>query len=310
MGQQHVAFLTSQAAHIEPQVYAIKYPNIQYQDLVPVDTSAPAFAGQITYFSMDGVGEAEFLATYGNDFPIVDTQRQKHDVRVENLGIGYRFNEFELEYAARLGINLPADDAVLARRVAEERTDRIALYGQPDMGWDGLLNSALVTTDPANGANAGARLWTAKTGPQIAKDVNDAISGIHVDSLQVEMADTILLPVAMRDLIASTQFNQGTDTSILRWLMENNVYTAQTGNALTIRTCRGLESAGAGGVGRMIAYARDPMVLKFHMPMPLRFYPPQQRFLTYIVMGVMRLGGLEIRRPSGIRYIDGINAAA
>ena len=46
------------------------------------------------------------------------------------------------------------------------------------------------------------------------------------------------------------------------------------------------------------------------MPMPLRFYPPQQRFLTYIVMGVMRLGGLEIRRPSGIRYIDGINAAA
>ena len=307
----HLAFMVNQAAHIETEVYRVKYPHIQYQDLVPVDTTAHPYAEQITYFSQDGVGAADFLATYGNDFPLVDTTRTKHDVRVENLGIGYRFNHFEIHTAMMLGRNLSADDAVIARRVAEEKIDAIALNGQSDMGWDGLLNASAVTAaNAAEGAKGGnsaeKRLWANKTGPEIAKDVNDALSGIHVDSLQVELADTILLPVAMRDLIASRQFNQGTDTSVLKWIMLNNVYTAQTGRPLQIRTVRGLEDAGSGRVSRMIAYAQDPQVLKLHLPMPLMFFPPQQQYMTYFVMGVFRLGGLEIRRPGGIRYIDGI----
>ena len=309
----HLAFMISQAAHIESQVYQIKYPNIQYQDLLPIDTSAHPYAEQITWFSQDGVGAADFLATYANDFPIVDTDRQKYDVRVENLGIGYRFNHFEVHTAMLLGRNLAADDAIIARRVAEEKIDSIALYGEEKQGWDGLLNSSALmpSVAPVEGSN---QYWVDKSGPAIAKDINDALSGIHVDSLQVELADTILLPVAMRDLIATKQFQSGTDTSVLAWVMANNVYTAQTGRPLTIRTVRGLEVAGAANSGsslaarngRMIAYSRDPQILKLHMPMPLMFFPPQQQFLTYIVMGVFRLGGLEIRRPGGIRYVDGI----
>ena len=135
MGQAHLAFLTSQAAHIESEVYAIRYPDIQYPSLVPVDTSAPAFAGQVTYFSSDGSGKARFLGAYANDIPFVETQRAKHDVRIENAAIGYRYSEFELGHAMMLGINLSSDDAMIARRVAEEMIDEVVLKGQSDMGW-------------------------------------------------------------------------------------------------------------------------------------------------------------------------------
>ena len=306
MGVQHTAFLTSQAAHIEPEVYRIQYPNIQYPELVPIDNSAPEFAGQVTYFSIDGVGEAAFFGTHANDVPFVDTERQKYDVRIENLAIGYKFNEFELEHAMSIGMNLPNEQAMIARRNMEEKTDDIVLRGQASMGWDGLLNSSLVTTvDAPNGAAADTE-WTTKTGPEIAKDINDAISNIETSTLQVEMADTVLLPVANRNHIASTQFNAGTDTNILQWVQRNNVYTAQTGRPLLIRTVRGLETQGGSNSARMITYANSMDVLKLHRPMPFRFWPAQQWMFVYYVPGVARLGGLEIRRPKAMRYTDKI----
>ena len=74
-----------------------------------------------------------------------------------------------------------------------------------------------------------------------------------------------------------------------------------------IQVLRGLETAAAGNKGRAIAYRRDPEVLRFHLPMPLRFMEPQQHLITYIVPGIMRIGGLEIRLPKAIRYLDLIN---
>ena len=89
--------------------------------------------------------------------------------------------------------------------------------------------------------------------------------------------------------------------------MKYNVLTAQTGQPLVIRAVRGLETAGAGGTGRMVAYRRDPEVLKMHIPMTHRFLPVWQTGpLIFDVPGIFRLGGLDIRRPMAVRYLDHI----
>jgi hypothetical protein len=94
---------------------------------------------------------------------------------------------------------------------------------------------------------------------------------------------------------------------VLEFLRANNVYTFQTNQPLTIRGIRGLETAGVDGTGRMVVYRRDPSVLKMHIPMPHRFLPVYQTApLVFDVPGIFRLGGLEIRRPSAVRYVDGI----
>jgi hypothetical protein len=100
-------------------------------------------------------------------------------------------------------------------------------------------------------------------------------------------------------------------STILDFLLTKNAYTLVTGRPLTVRAVRGLGYSAADGSGRMIAYRRDPSVLKLHLPMTHRFLPPIQTGpLVFDVPGIFRLGGLEVRRPGAIRYMDKVAAAA
>ena len=57
----------------------------------------------------------------------------------------------------------------------------------------------------------------------------------------------------------------------------------------------------------MIAYRRDPRVLKLHIPMVHRFLPVWQTGpITFAIPGIFRTGAVEIRRPGAMVYVDGI----
>lgn len=307
MAQQDAfGFLISQTSHIEATAYARKYPDIQYPSLVPVDTSASGWARSITHFSTDKVGAAEPLAGRANDIPLADVTREKYEQTIEMFGIGYDYTIEELNQAMMVpNLNLTADKAMAARRACEERIDDTVLNGNSDFGWDGLINNANVTkSDVVNGAD-GSKLWADKTGLEILKDINDALQKVYIDSNTVEMANTLAVPPNVwSDLLSKVL--PGTHVTVAKFIMESNIFTMKTGMQLMIRELRGLENAAAGNTGRMIAYNRDIEVLKLHYPLPFRFLAPQQEMLRYVVPGIFRLGGLEIRRPKAIRYVDGI----
>jgi hypothetical protein len=87
----------------------------------------------------------------------------------------------------------------------------------------------------------------------------------------------------------------------------NNIYTVQTNRPLTIQAVRGLDTAGASGNGRMIAYKRDPECLKVHIPMRYRFFPVWQTGpFVFDIPGAFRIAGLEWRLPGTARYVDGV----
>lgn len=93
----------------------------------------------------------------------------------------------------------------------------------------------------------------------------------------------------------------------MEWIKKNNLYTTETGQPLLIRGVRGLDTAGASGNGRAIAYTRTPDVVKIHLPMPHRFLPVWQTGpIVFDVPGIFRIAGLEIRRPGAFRYMDGV----
>jgi hypothetical protein len=310
--QQALGFLVQQLSYIEPTVYETQYPDIQYPSLIPVDTSAPDWVKSVTYFSTNKAGRAGWFHHRGKDLHMADIERSKAETTVEMADIGYDWSLEELGQAMMVpGLNLSGDRANAARRASEEFIDDLALRGDSDKNMVGLLNyPGLTIVNATADGNGGNPYWIDKVGDadKIIRDVNIAISGMWTSTKQVELADTILMPIDAVTLLATTRLPNTTMT-ILQFLMENNVYTFTTGRPLTIRTVRGLESAGVGGVGRMIVYKRDPQVLKMHIPMPHRFLPPWQTApLVFTVPGIFRLGGLEIRRPSAVRYVDGISA--
>jgi len=299
--QAALGFVIAQTTHIEQGVYAIKYPDIQYPGLIPVDTSAHPFAKTVTYYSSDKAGVAGWLNGNADDIPMADTEMTQFESSVWTAGIGYGYGWEEINQAQMLGVNLQADKAAAARRASEEMVDRIALNGDTAKGLEGLFDNSAVTATPATTGD-----WATATPDQIIADINEALTNVQTATNNIILADTLLLPFAKWNLIASKRL---TDTSmtILEFVRLNNVYTAQTRQPLEIRAERNLDDAGVSASARMIAYRRSPEVLKLHMPMPHRFLPVWQVGpLRWEIPGVMRLGGLDIRLPNEISYVDGI----
>ena len=304
--QANLGFVTSQTSHIEAQVYRIRYPDVDYAAMIPVDTTAGEWSKTVTYFSMDAAGRAGWINGNGKDIPVVGAQMEKHETTVYTAGIGYSYGFEEVNQARMLGIGLEAEKASAARRAYEEMVYRIAFTGDAEKGFEGLFGyTGVPAASVANDGTSSGTTWASKTPDLILRDVNAMLIGMSTDTQTVEMADTLILPIERFQTIASQRL---TDTSmtILEFLRQNNVYTATTGAQLTIRGMRGLLTAGAGSSARMIAYRRSPEVLKLHIPMPHRFLPLQVEGLQFTVPGVFRLGGLDIRLPKAVRYGDAL----
>lgn len=307
--QVALSFLIRQASLIEPNVYAIRYQDIQYSSLIPVDTSAPEWIQSVTYFSMDSVGRAEWFHGNAHDVPKVELTREKFETSVSMAAIGYGYTLEELGTAQLLGMNLTSDKASAARRVAEEKIDGVAFVGDAAKGFTGLVNASgpTATTAPADGTGS-ATNFASKTPDQILRDINGQLTGIFVGTLGVEMADTLLLPYSVLLDLSTRRIDAVNQTTILEWIEKNNIYTRTTGQPLIIRGVFGyLDTAGASSTKRMVAYRRSPEVLKMHIPMPFRFLPVWQTGpMRFDVPGIFRLGGVDIRRPKSVRYLDGI----
>ncbi len=304
--QAAMGFVISQTAHIEQGVNETVYPDIQYPGLIPVDTSAHPFAQTVTYYSSDKFGKADWINGNSHDIPLAGSELSEFKTSVFTAGIGYGFGWEEVGVAMKMGYNLQATDAAAARRAYEEMVDGIAFRGDASKGFSGLINYPGITAGSVQ--NGGwVALAVAVGGPdKILADVNSVLLGVPSGTLYTAVADTLLLSPAKLNLLATTRLGDTTMT-LLQFLRENNTYTAMTGQPLTIRTVRGLETAGAGSTERMIAYRRDPDTLKLHIPMTHRFLPVWQNGpLTWIVPGVFRLGGLDVRRPKNVRYGDGL----
>ena len=300
---QAQGFVISQTSTIEAGVYMRRYPNYDYESIVPVVTEGNEWARTVTYFSGDIAGKTEWINGGADDFPFADITRDKHEHPFAMRGIGYEWNLEEINVARMLGQNLPEDKAAAARLLAQRFCYRLALIGDPEKGWTGMLNDPNVDAIPVGAVHTG------RDPDLILADLNEALTGINVDTGEVEMANTLLLPTALLQYYASTRLGD-TQMTILEFLRKNNVVTGETGQQLTIRSNRLLRTAGAGGTARAVAYWRDPQAVRFHEPMPFRFLPPfQKSAMAWEVAGIMRVGGTEIRLPGAFRYIDNLMAA-
>lgn len=300
--QANLGFVESQTAYVEAGVYRARFPAIRYPGLIPVDYSAPEWIKTITYYSMNITGKADWIADRASDIPVVGTSLDRDETAIQMAGIGYDYGLEEINQAQMLGMNLEGEKAMAARLIYERTVDNIAFNGDVEKGWAGLYNSPLVT---AAGATTGD--WATATEDQILADFNELLSGVYTATNEIAMADTVLLPSTKLQFLASKRLGDGNGTlTLLQFLQQANVYTAETGRQLTIRGARGLNTAGVGNTTRMVAYRNSPEVLKMHIPMRHRFLPVQIVGLTYKVPGIFRLGPLDIRLPKEVRYSDGI----
>lgn len=299
-----LAFVESQRTHIETEVNATIFPDILYQTLVPVDNTAPPWVKTITARSSEGFGQAAFINGNADDIPTAGNTYGQNQIKVKMAGIGYEFGFEEVQTAAAYGMNLPSDDAIEARHASERFIDEIAIRGNAEHGLQGLINTAGV---PIEAATAKWELSSTNE-DDILKDINKILGGTAVSTGNALPADTLLLPFTTYTYLAGQPLANKSGGTLLSFIMQYNSYTAMTGQPLVIRAMNQLNNAAVGGAAdRAVAYSRNPRILKLHVPMLHQFLPTHQvGAMNFVVPGIMRLSGLEIKNKEAFRYIDGV----
>lgn len=290
-----LGFVTSQASYIEREVLRAPLPLVRYAQDIPVDTSPDAYASSVTFFTADAVGRAKYINGHGDDIPLANVSRKNYEVGIDLAGIGYMFSLDEIGKAQRLGINLPSEGAMAARTAYEQFVDEVAFNGDATAGTKGLFNSAEVATIAAT-----APWTTTATTDQILADINGAMTAVYTATNGMHIPNTVRLPIAAVAALSVRRLDSTSGTSLLDYIKQANLYTVTTGRPLDILGSSRLTT-------RAVVYEKDPAVLKMFMPMPLQFIAPQPRNLEVYVPGMFRFSPVNLRRPSAVRYISGID---
>lgn len=311
--QAALPFVIAQGRNIETRVYQRRYPAFNYAAHVPVVTEGQPWAIGTTFFTVDTAGEAKFLSGAGTDMPFNQVTRDQASHDFAMIGSGWEWNLEEINQAALYGVNLNDTKAMSAADKVERLLNDIAMRGSTEKNWTGLLNSTIVArTDAAATGTGSSTFWASKTVEQILADINGVLSSVRTNTGEVEWADTLRMPPdAFRDL-ATRRMGAGDGfMTVLEFIRRNNIYTAETGQALDIQPLREARNASQDGGGRLVAYRKDPEVVRFHLPMPRRVLAPRQKSIMGFETGIIaRTGGTEIRLPGAFAYLDEITAPA
>ncbi len=299
--QQAAGFVTPALYRTHATVLETKYPSFDYGGLVPVNTDGDMWdIGELVY-SGDLAGAAEYISGKGFDIPNAGINFSQGTTPFFLAGIGYELGLQEVNRASKMGVPLGERKASGARMLAEKFIYDRVISGATEKNLTGLVNNASV---PAANATTGS--WGTATPAQMLADVNQALGDVISNSGETAFPNALLLPTT-RFLTANNTQLSNVDGSVLKFLKENNSYTAITNTPLDIRPSRELETAGASGTKRMIAYEKSPDNLEFFLPGMFEFLSPfPTSSMTWRVDGIMNVGRLEIYRPKTVSYRDGI----
>jgi len=221
----------------------------------------------------------------------------------------------ELMSAQLLG--RPIDTQMLAGLNLKHQmdTDQMVYIGDTVLGKTGLLNHTLVTNvaNVAAGSAAGGPLqWINKTPDEIKADVNELLVSVWAASGFKAPPNKLLLPPIPFGYLTTTLVGNAAGDSILKWLRENNVMTAQYNIDLDILPVKWLDKANINGPGgaaatydRMVAYTQKSDYVRYPL-VPLQPMQPQYRGIWIDVPYFGRLGCVEVVYPETMGARDGV----
>lgn len=314
------AFAVGQLTFTEAYVPTKLYTPMQYRELVPISTEAGPWADSIRYEKSDQVGQADWIGEKGDDMPTANVELDESARTVGHAGIAYEVTLQELRQSAYL--RRPFSERKLAAAVAasERFINKVAIHGSTKKNMLGFLNQT-AASQIAVGGTGGTTLtgnWDgAATPDQILADLNFGLNKVYTDLDYNDVVTDIRVPAAAWTRFCSTARTSQSDTTILEFLLKNNISKAERGINLTIGPCHGAATAGAATTGgavsgansRVVFYIKRPDMLRFHVPMPLQFQAPQLKDLSIRVPGELRLGGLELTYTKSMFYMDKVLTA-
>jgi len=296
------AFFKRQTEYVKSKTYDKKYRNLKAKSMIPVSTEAPSGSQFITWYSYSKIGLAKIIASYAHDFPRVDIYGEENTAKVYGQGASYGYSIVEIRRAQRAGMNLSTKRAEAARRAIEELQDKLAWDGDSDYNIQGLIDYPGITEATLT-TGTGGNTWDLKTPDEIVADVTALRNAVSVPTRGVEEIDTIILPREQYNIIADTRMTDGDSKTILSYLLEN---IRKQVPSFMIAPVDRLDTAGDGGVTRMMGYVKDPDHLVQEIPQMFEQFEADKKGMEYEIPCHAEHGGVVVYYPESVAYMDGI----
>lgn len=302
--QNAALFMERELEALEAEIYRFKERELKYRALIPVSNRDNPGAESITYRMYGAVGMAKVITDYSQDLPRADVYGTSVTQSVRSLGIAVGYNHQEIRAAMMAGVSLETEKAAAQRRGVREKEHQIAFFGDATHGIAGFLDNANIPTESAPNGDGGTPDWASKTAAEIMADIYTMCSTVRSQSKGVHKPNTMLLPLAQYDLIASTPRSSQSDTTILEYVLKNkDAYGLDTIEPMYTELDNAFTSGTEDGA---VVYERNRENLELRIPMELQTYPMQERGLELIVPGESRIGGVVVRYPLAILFFTGI----
>jgi hypothetical protein len=289
---------------IDTQVYQMLFPDNKARQLIPTQPNVPDWVKTYTWRMFEMFGTAKIAASMADDIPRADVTGRESSKIIKAIPMAYGYDVLEIRAAMRTGTNLDSMRATACRFSVETGIDKVLALGDSDHNLDGLLTLSNTTSYTLADKAAGGKTWANATSDEIAKDIFGAVTAIKNAMKNAGgpsfSSFTVVLPVAQHADISQRRMGDGSDKTILRFVLDNSPFIT------SIEAWHHCDGAGANGTDRMVVYPRTPLVLAGLVPMEYNAMPPVQQGLEYKVTALATTGGVVVRYPVAVAYGDGL----
>lgn len=284
------------------KVYEDKFPALRALDFIPtadmqLTSTSQAYLGEF----LSRVGRARIITEISTDIPEVKLKGQTFTGRIATVGAAGVWSQEDIARGSMGTVNIPVKTQQGAREAIETEVDNLLALGQPEAGIPGFLKHPDVSIVPLPLGN-----WPTRTFSQILDDFHNWMGLIRarVNYNERSKIDTVLFPPSVQTaMVRKRPVNPETDNA---W--NAIVREAKEQYGITVDTWSKLETAGATGGPRIVAYRRDSDCLGAVYPLPYLQFNPQEDGLLIKVPAIAKVGGTLIIEPATVTYAD--NAAS
>lgn len=253
------------------------------------DTSKSEWANQYEHRSFDVVGEAQFIADYADDLPIVDLAGREEVFNMRTFGCAYQYSIEEIKASQALGRELDRKRALGCRLVTEEKFDRIGFYGDPATQLFGWLNY------PYMPRRISSVSFTAGTDADVMlAEMNAAVNSIFGRTNTIGTPNLYGLSPNAYTQVTSRRLANSDLTVLEHFLRANPSFSEGKGRVVPIWELAG---AGPNGEDLDLIGSDDEMVGAHVIARPFTQEPPQARNLAMYTPCHAKSGGVYLDRP-------------
>lgn len=297
-------FFAKELEAIKARAYNVLYPDISYDKAFPISTETPNGADTIVSQTFDRRGSAKIVVGPAGDIPRADVEGREDRIPVRPVVSSFGYTIDEIEAARFAGKPLQQMRANACRRTIEEKLSNIAWFGDSVSNLKGFLTSGLISSSAApSTGSGGASTFASKTAAQILIDVNYCFATVFEDSLGVERANRLGMPLAQWNDIMTRKVSDYSDMTIAQFIVANSPWISSINDIMALIE---LDSTINGTADMLAVWTKDPMKLSFEMVMDVTFMEPQLKGLEYVTIGRAKTGGMNVHYPKSAYILTGI----